>query len=381
MHFDYDATDTDFLPAPRYHPDEIEIQCADLFSIPLTTGILDLPFILFVVNDKRQIIWLNHKAAESIRLEHAIGLRPGEALGCIHSSENAGGCGTTRFCQYCGTPAAIMKALAGTEDMEECVIQLNEGYDLDALDLLVWAKPLKAGAGNYILFVAQDVSDQKRHEVLERIFYHDIGNTIAGIRSMLELITVAKDDVGVDYLRYLRSAADQLVEEIDSQRALKEAEAGTLAAEPIQVDLSDTIERAVRLFDYSAVSRDIRVEAYNHCENCIVVCDPALVCRIAVNMLKNAFEASERNRTIRIGCDDSGTSVSIWVWNPAVLSQEARLRMFQRSFSTKGKGRGLGTYGMKILAERYLNGSVSFTSEPETGTTFRLTLPKWHNPS
>ena len=36
------------------------------------------------------------------------------------------------------------------------------------------------------------------------------------------------------------------------------------------------------------------------------------------------------------------------------------------SFSTKGAGRGLGTYGMKLLTERYLNGSVSFVSSQAT---------------
>jgi sensor histidine kinase regulating citrate/malate metabolism len=49
--------------------------------------------------------------------------------------------------------------------------------------------------------------------------------------------------------------------------------------------------------------------------------------------------------------------------------------MFQRSFSTKGSDRGLGTYSMKLLGERYLHGEVEFTTSQEEGTTFRLILP------
>ncbi len=49
--------------------------------------------------------------------------------------------------------------------------------------------------------------------------------------------------------------------------------------------------------------------------------------------------------------------------------------MFQRSFTTKGEGRGLGTYSMKLLSERYLNGRVEFTSSPEHGTTFTAVYP------
>ena len=52
------------------------------------------------------------------------------------------------------------------------------------------------------------------------------------------------------------------------------------------------------------------------------------------------------------------------------------VRIFQRSVSTKAeRGRGLGTYGMKLLGERYLGGEVSFVSTEEAGTTFSVRLP------
>jgi sensor histidine kinase regulating citrate/malate metabolism len=44
--------------------------------------------------------------------------------------------------------------------------------------------------------------------------------------------------------------------------------------------------------------------------------------------------------------------------------------LFRRSFSTKGRGRGIGTYSMKLLGEKYLKGRVWFTSSPNAGTTF-----------
>ena len=57
------------------------------------------------------------------------------------------------------------------------------------------------------------------------------------------------------------------------------------------------------------------------------------------------------------------------------MLREVQLQVFQRSFSTKGTDRGLGTYSMKLLSERYLHGSVSFTSTPEEGTIFRARYP------
>jgi sensor histidine kinase regulating citrate/malate metabolism len=55
---------------------------------------------------------------------------------------------------------------------------------------------------------------------------------------------------------------------------------------------------------------------------------------------------------------------------------DTQLQIFNRSFSTKGGNRGVGTYSIKLLTERYLHGKVSFISSVETGTIFKVILPK-----
>ncbi|MCC7353132.1 MAG: ATP-binding protein, partial [Anaerolineae bacterium] len=110
--------------------------------------------------------------------------------------------------------------------------------------------------------------------------------------------------------------------------------------------------------------------------------DPILLGRVIGNMVKNALEAIEPGQAITLGCRIIGEGVEFWVHNPGFMPPSVQLQLFQRSFSTKGKGRGLGTYSMKLLSERYLHGSVSFTSSLETGTTFvgryPLNLPISH---
>jgi signal transduction histidine kinase len=69
------------------------------------------------------------------------------------------------------------------------------------------------------------------------------------------------------------------------------------------------------------------------------------------------------------------SSAEFSVNNPAVLPAGIKSRIFQRSFSTKGTGRGIGTYSMKMLGERYLGGKIAFTSAEGEGTTFRFLLP------
>jgi len=58
------------------------------------------------------------------------------------------------------------------------------------------------------------------------------------------------------------------------------------------------------------------------------------------------------------------------------MHEDVQLQLFQRSFSTKsGTGRGVGSYSVKLLTEKYLRGTVTFSSSEAQGTTFTVRLP------
>ncbi|MBU1735589.1 MAG: ATP-binding protein, partial [Verrucomicrobia bacterium] len=104
--------------------------------------------------------------------------------------------------------------------------------------------------------------------------------------------------------------------------------------------------------------------------------DATLLGRVLSNMTKNALEASALGESVTIGferLDDEEVRFS--VHNPAVMPREVQLQIFQRSFSTRGEGRGLGTYSIKLITERYLHGSANFTSKEGEGTFFYVNLP------
>jgi sensor histidine kinase regulating citrate/malate metabolism len=92
-------------------------------------------------------------------------------------------------------------------------------------------------------------------------------------------------------------------------------------------------------------------------------------------MVKNALESSPENAVVTLGANASEKGTEFWVHNESAMPREVQLQVFQRSFSTKGEGRGLGTYSIKLLTERYLNGKVTFTSSMDDGTTFRVLIP------
>jgi signal transduction histidine kinase len=106
-----------------------------------------------------------------------------------------------------------------------------------------------------------------------------------------------------------------------------------------------------------------------------LITDDSLTRRILSNMLKNALEGSPEGATVTLGVRADGEHVEFRVHNPGAMPENVQRRIFQRSFSTKGEGRGLGTWSMKLLAEDYLGGAVWFSSTPADGTTFFLELP------
>jgi signal transduction histidine kinase len=97
---------------------------------------------------------------------------------------------------------------------------------------------------------------------------------------------------------------------------------------------------------------------------------------VIINLLKNAMEANNINEEISAGVANDGNKVIFWVRNNQVISEEIQMQLFHRSFSTKGAGRGLGTYSIRLLTENFLKGKVSFSSNAQEGTVFRIELSK-----
>ena len=97
--------------------------------------------------------------------------------------------------------------------------------------------------------------------------------------------------------------------------------------------------------------------------------------RVLGNMVKNALEATDVGGVVRMGWERDGAELVFKVNNQGAMPREVQLQIFNRSFSTKGSGRGIGTHSIRLLGERYLGGRVSFESNEAEGTTFYLKLP------
>ncbi|MBN2279042.1 MAG: GHKL domain-containing protein [Candidatus Marinimicrobia bacterium] len=329
--------------------------------------------IFLILNENRQIVFANNKFLEILGLavkRDILGSRLGEALQCKYSDVMEAGCGTSRFCTACGAMQAIMAALEGRDCENECRILTKTK---DAFDLAIKAKPFLFKNSTYVFISAIDISDLKRKEVLERVFFHDILNTAGGLYGLAELLKM-NTDPDPESIDIIFNLSDKLIKEIESQRMLINAENGRLQLNEDELYLPQYLEMIQSMVDKNPVIRHVNIEIKEVGEVYLKT-DGTLLQRVLINMIKNAAEASQADDRITIKGTVNKNRLSISIHNPAFIDEKVQLQIFQRSFSTKGLGRGIGTYSMKLFGEKYLKGKVYFESSIESGTTFFIDLP------
>ncbi len=337
------------------------------------------PHVSVVLNQDRQIILSNQqlvKVAGLERLEQAFGERPGDVMQCIHSSEN-NGCGFSNSCRYCGIINSIKDSQAkGITVTRDCRITTTRDGRLVFHDFQVNCAPLNLYGKHYTLVNLFDISSEKRNQMLENVFFHDILNRLGGLTGLVQIIKSENTQPELDeYIDVLDTIGELVVEDIQIQRFLKAAENANLIVNIREYSAFDIVDSVRKQIAFNPVLKSRNLEVCTTCADFRLKTDAALLKRILLNMAKNAAEASPENAEIKISCSTKPGYAVFSVNNAGTIPEDVRLQIFQRSFSTKGSGRGLGTYSMKLFGENYLHGRVYFRTNEKLGTTFTIELP------
>ena len=368
---------TQFAPAERANADGIDRQIKYFKSIPLQCEILDaMPGIVVILNGNRQIVFANlalNKFVESLKDSSPLGKRPGEVMHCTHALENAGGCGTTEFCSTCSAVRAILLSQKGNANVQECLI--SRTGDLNPLELSVSATPFILDEETFTIFAVTDISHEKRRRALERIFFHDVLNTADGLSLYTMILENGTPQEQEEFKSSIGIIINKLIDEIKAQRDLTSAENNEMKVIPSAIDSLKFLNEQCEIYRSLAFEENLKIRIDPNAAQITLISDPIILGRVLGNMIKNALEASQKDKTVTVGCNQQTDQVEFWVQNSTFMQRHVQLQMFKRSFSTKSPNRGLGTYSMKLLGERFLHGKVDFISSLEEGTIFRLRLP------
>lgn len=372
---------TKHAPANRLEKELINEQNKYVENNPTIIAILNaLAIVAVILNEQRQIIYANKILIEMLGLsnpEDILSLRPGEALNCVNSKIESGGCGTSENCRYCGAVNSILESQITREKVtKECrITALNEGEKV-FYDFSVTSTPINIEGHNYTVLSVTDIGEQKRKRALERIFFHDVINTAGGLNGFIDYMKDIDDQEELrQTLDDISQLSTRLLDEIIAQRDLASAENNELAVIEGEINSVMFVKNIALQMLHHQVSEGKNIIVENNIPNIIFRSDKRLLERVLTNMLKNGIEATKKGGDVKLGVYTKGNKIVFYVNNLTIIPREVELQIFQRSFSTKGGNRGLGTYSMKLIGEKYLNGKVGFTTNIKDGTTFFIELP------
>lgn len=377
---------TKFAPADRKSANEIEDSYKIIEEEKYFKELFNsISAIAVVLNEDRQIIYVNKDFLEMYgidSIEIILGKRTGETVSCIHAEEEDGGCGTSESCRYCGAIQAILESQKTKKKVkkEARITSIINNATVN-FDLMITAAPLIYKNYYFTILTFQDISNEKRKINLEKIFFHDIINSASSVNGVLKLLKKMPDkNEGATLIDLSERASSDMIDDINSFRQLTMAEHGDLHVYFSEINSIEIIKESITRINYIAEANNKIVSMDEKSININIITDKSLLSRILINMLKNALEATVEGDFIKTGAmkiDDAHTR--FWVKNNSIIEKEVQFQIFQRSYSTKAVNRGLGTYSIKLLGEKYLKGKTGFESNEKARTVFFIDLKNNHS--
>jgi len=143
------------------------------------------------------------------------------------------------------------------------------------------------------------------------------------------------------------------------------------------LDLNHVVNETLALAELQLRKRSVNVTTELTDELPAVLGDPIKLQQVLMNLVLNARDAMPQGGDLRIATRGEGDEVVVEVSDNGSGIDKAHVgKVYDPFFTTKGIGKGTGlglsvSYG--IIQEH--RGSISVSSEPGKGTTFRLALP------
>lgn len=328
-----------------------------------------------VLDSDRRLVYCTREIlqlAGAATVEELWGKRPGDFLHCINACQS--GCGSGPTCCDCGAHLGIQSGLNGLSGETECALTTHADDRFEARDFKVRAIPLTLDGRTFAALSFHDCSHEKRCRALEQVFLHDILNTVGAVKGILHFLRTDLSGDNRELLDTILPYFDLCVDEIAAQQKLLAAENKDLSLSLERFSLGQLLQGLANIHAQHALGsgKDILVDVDASDE---LISDRTIVHRICMNLLKNALEATPVGGTVRLHGRMENGLCHIEVHNPGAMPEEVQLRLFRRSFSTKGPGRGLGVYSVHLLCTNYLHGKVWFETG-EAGTVFHVRIPQ-----
>ena len=213
-------------------------------------------------------------------------------------------------------------------------------------------------------------------------------NAIGGYAELLSLglrgpVTEAQQ---TDFQR-IRRAQQHLLSIINDILSFAKLESGSVQFHLGAVPLSATFREVAGMIATEAASKGLTFEVESVDPEVEVQADPGRLKQVLMNLLSNAVKFSPPPGRVRLSCDADDQMVHIRVSDSGIgipaEKVEAIFEPFTQvegDFNRSAQGAGLGLAISRELA-RGMRAELTVTSEPGTGSTFVLAMPRARTPA
>jgi heavy metal sensor kinase len=214
---------------------------------------------------------------------------------------------------------------------------------------------------------------------------HELRTPVAVISGESELALSRQErprDELVGALKIIHGESQRLRAIVDDLFLLARADSGERMVRPTPLHLRDLLDDSALSVRTLAASEGVFV-GVRGIESAPIEGDEALLRRAIDNVLVNAIKYSRHGGTVDVDLSDEGSRWRVDIRDAGTgIPLEARERVFERFFRTddarasrRADGAGLGLAIARWIARAH-KGDIELVDSSETGSTFRLVLPK-----
>ncbi len=202
---------------------------------------------------------------------------------------------------------------------------------------------------------------------------HEVKNPLNAMVLQLELLRTKLADEGATVKPHLDTLSSEILR---LDRVVKTFLDFTRPVElhPSETDLAQLVREVFTLAEPQARQNNVRLELEDDSIPKVRV-DRDLMKQALLNLVLNGCQAMPSGGELRVKARKLPQRVELQIADQGVgIPAELRPKIFSLYFSTKPGGSGVGL-AMAYRIIQLHNGSIDFSSEPQCGTTFRISLP------
>ncbi len=201
---------------------------------------------------------------------------------------------------------------------------------------------------------------------------HEVGNPLTSISSLVQLAQRRVEDPYVQ--ERLGLVGGQLDRISGTLRELVNF-SRPASAERVLTNVASVAQEALSIAKYYQSNRGkaVTLQVPDDLPKLLIARDQLM--QALLNLILNAIDATEKGGKVIVAAGATTDELYITVTDDGHgITPEAQSKLFQPYYTTKLQGTGLGLFMTRRLVEQQ-GGTVTVTSQPGEGTTFRIHFP------